>query len=206
MCGRKVKTLIIPPPLFTYNYYVSEGDGSPPLQSENQQKLKIMSYNRGKNWKKKQSKKSSSSLMEGFGMFYKDNEESGFSIDVNKFQSSEIVDGLIFLYQKLERLYELDSDWIKKGKVSKEELINGRTNELKQSIKDWNSYQNINKVEKFKTIRNGGTYFYNLSWDGGDRNFIEMVSNIMYGILFLINMGEIKNDNYNGFKFTHKLV
>ena len=107
---------------------------------------------------------------------------------------------------RIERLYELDSDWIKKGKVSKEELINGRTNELKQSIKDWNSYQNINKVEKFKTIRNGGTYFYNLSWDGGDRNFIEMVSNIMYGILFLINMGEIKNDNYNGFKFTHRLV
>ena len=35
-----------------------------------------MSYNRNKNWKKKQSKKSSSSLMEGFGMFYKDNEES----------------------------------------------------------------------------------------------------------------------------------
>ena len=165
-----------------------------------------MSYNRGKNWKKKQSKKSLSSSIEGFGMFYKDNEESGFSLEVNRFQSSEIVDGLIFLYQKLERLYELDSDWIKKGKVSKEELINGRTNELKQSIKDWNSYQNINKVEKLKTLRNGGTYFYNLSWDGGDRNFIEMVSNIMYGILFLINMGEIKNDNYNGFKFTNQYL
>ena len=43
MCGRKVKTLIIPPPLFTYNYYVSEGDGSPPQLSENQ-KLKIKDY------------------------------------------------------------------------------------------------------------------------------------------------------------------
>ena len=198
MCGRKVKTLIIPPPLFTYNYYVSEGDGSPPLQSENQQKLKIMSYNRGKNWKKKQSKKSSSSLMEGFegfGMFYKDNEESGFCFDVNKFQSSEIVDDLIFMYQRLEKLYELDSDWIKKGKVSKEELIDGRTNELKQSINDWNSYQNITK-------RNGT--FYDLVWDYGDRNFLDMVSIIMYGILFLMKMGEIKNDNYNGFKFTNK--
>jgi len=163
-------------------------------------KLKIMSYNRGKNWKKKQSKGrqskgSSSSLMEGFGMFYKDNEESGFCFDVNKFQSSEIVDDLIFMYQRLEKLYELDSDWIKKGKVSKEELIDGRTNELKQSINDWNSYQNITK-------RNGT--FYHLSWDNSDRNFMEMVSNIMYGILFLINMGEIKNDNYNGFKFTNK--
>ena len=74
-------------------------------------------------------------------------------------------------------------------------MIDGRTNELKQSINDWNSYQNITK-------RNGT--FYHLSWDNSDRNFMEMVSNIMYGILFLINMGEIKNDNYNGFKFTNK--
>ena len=163
-----------------------------------------MSYNRGKNWKKKQSKGrqskgSSSSLMEGFGMYYKDNEESGFSFDVNKFQSFEIVDDLIYMYLHSQKLLSKDYDLIKKGKVSKEELIDGRTNELKQSINDWNSYQNITK-------RNGT--FYDLVWDYGDRNFLDMVSIIMYGILFLMKMGVIQNDNYNGFIFrdTNRFV
>ena len=131
----------------------------------------------------------------GFGMYYKDNEESGFSIDVNKFQSSEIVDGLILMYQQSQKLLSKDYDLIKKGKVSKEELIDERTNELKQSINDWNSYQNITK-------RNGT--FYDLSWDYGDRNFLDMVSIIMYGILFLMKMGVIPNDNYNGFIFNNQ--
>ena len=162
-----------------------------------------MSYNRGKNWKKKQSR--IVPKMEGFGMSYKDTEESGFSLDVNRFKSSKIVDDLFFMYHQLEKFYELDSDLIKKGKVSKEELIDGRTNDLKQSINDWNSYQNINKVEKLKIKRNGGTFFYDLSWDGGDRNFLEMIKNIMYGILFLINMGVIPNDNHNGFSYWRKV-
>ena len=131
----------------------------------------------------------------GFGMYYKDNEESGFSFDVNKFQSSEIVDGLILMYQQSQKLLSKDYDLIKKGKVSKEELIDERTNELKQSINDWNSYQNITK-------RNGT--FYDLSWDYGDRNFLDMVSIIMYGILFLMKMGVIPNDNYNGFIFNNR--
>ena len=135
----------------------------------------------------------------GFGMYYKDNEESGFSFDVNKFQSSEITDDLILMYQQSQKLLSKDYDLIKKGKVSKEELIDGRTNELKQSINDWNSYQNITK-------RNGT--FYDLVWDGGDRNFLDMVSIIMYGILFLMKMGVIQNDNYNGFIFrdTNRFV
>ena len=146
---------------------------------------------------RKQSKKVSKVF--GFGMYYKDNEESGFSFDVNKFQSFEIVDDLIYMYLHSQKLLSKDYDLIKKGKVSKEELIDGRTNELKQSINDWNSYQNITK-------RNGT--FYDLVWDYGDRNFLDMVSIIMYGILFLMKMGVIQNDNYNGFIFrdTNRFV
>ena len=57
--------------------------------------------------------------MEGFGMFYKDNEESGFCFDVNKFQSSEIVDGLILMYQQSQKLLSKDYDLIKKEKYPK---------------------------------------------------------------------------------------
>ena len=158
-----------------------------------------MSYNRNKNWKKKQSKKSSSSLMEGFGMFYKDNEESGFSFEVYKFQSSQIVDDLLKIYNGCEKLWEFDYQYIqnitdrKLREEFKQQLIIRLSNELEDSITKWNSYQNITK-------RIGTSY--QLSWDNSDMNFIDMVSKVMYGILFLINMGEIKNDNYNGFKFT----
>ena len=139
------------------------------------------------------------SKMKMFGMYYKDNEQSGYCFLTSNLRQPEIYECCMSLYEGCRKLWEFDSQYIqsitdcKPRKEFQKQYLVERTNELEESIKQWNLYQNI-------TVRGG---MVDLKWDFSNEKFLDMVSHIMYGIFSLSNMGVIKNDNYNGFVFSH---
>lgn len=142
-----------------------------------------------------------------FGMFYKDNTEEGFNLVVSEFtilkesksNKGTMMDSFIEMFANVQDCYRSEMIDIRNKESGYEDGIESLTSDVKKNlllgIKKWNKIQNI-------TTRNKGSY-YELKLDFSDNDFVRTLFHIMYGIYFLIQRGEIIDDNYNGFQFVH---
>tara|TARA_R110002111_G_scaffold180643_1_gene246258 strand:+ start:774 stop:1283 length:510 start_codon:yes stop_codon:yes gene_type:complete len=132
-----------------------------------------------------------------FGMYYKDNIEEGFSLVVNGLDNGnkQIIERLMLLYDGCEKVYQEGQNDVRNKIVTQIQLSSLVKENLELGIKNWNKIQNI-------TTRN--RKIYSITIDFSNKDFIQTLGIIMYGIYFLIQQGEIVDDNYNGFYFMNQ--
>ena len=161
-----------------------------------------MSYNKGKNWKKKQKNivKETTPLL--FGMYYKGNTEEGFNISVSELNvgGKEIIKEFMRTFNQVQSCYRKEI----KGVLNKEDgykdglkyLTKSVRYNLELGIENWNVIHNITSRDKGLEVQH--------VIDFSNKDFCESLFHIMYGIYFLVQKGEIIDDNYNGFQFMNQ--
>lgn len=133
-----------------------------------------------------------------FGMYYKDNTEEGFNLVVDDFskENEPLIDDLMKMFRLVQECFEKEMVRISRKDTGIEYLTKSVKYNLELGIENWNTIQGISSREK--------GLVYGLTIDFGDRFFTETLFHIMYGIYFLVQVGDIIDDNYNGFHFMNQ--
>lgn len=132
-----------------------------------------------------------------FGMFYKDNKKEGFGLSIRNIdeENEQLMDSILDIHKRIESSYD---SMLSMGNVKDSEI----KEKLHRSISFWNKYQRIEgRVDNPKP---SDKVKQELRFDFSDPNFIEHLFNIHFGIFHLLKIGEIPNDDWNGFLFMNQ--
>jgi len=125
-----------------------------------------------------------------FGFYYKDDKDDGFNFVVDD-SNPELLQSMLKMFETVQQCFDETHQLVTVSQVI--------TN-LQNGISFWNDYQDCH--ERNPLIN------YQLRIDLGDRKLVESLFFIMYGVYHLVQLGVIRDDNYNGFNFikTYKKV
>lgn len=125
-----------------------------------------------------------------FGFYYKDDKDDGFNFVVD-YTNPELLQSMLEKYVVVKQCFDETHHMVSVDEVE---------SNLKEGIRFWNDYQ--------KCHDRNPQIFYNIRIDLSNIELMSSLFFIMYGVYHLVQLGVIKDDNFNGFHIlkTHRKV
>lgn len=125
-----------------------------------------------------------------FGVYYKDDKDEGFNFVVDD-GNPELLHHMLTMFETVKQCFDKTHHLVSVKEVE---------SNLQNGISFWNDYQNCH--DRNPNIR------YSIRVDLSNRELVESLFFILYGVYHLVQTGVIEDDNYNGFNFlrTYKKV
>jgi hypothetical protein len=119
-----------------------------------------------------------------FGFYYKDDKDDGFNFVVND-GNPELLQHMLSMFETVQQCFDETHHMVSVDVVE---------SNLKDGIRFWNDFQNCH--DRNPHIN------YKIRIDLSNKQLVESLFFIMYGVYHLVQLGVIKDDNFNGFHFV----
>jgi hypothetical protein len=119
-----------------------------------------------------------------FGVYYKDDKDDGFNLVVDD-TNPELLQYMLSMFDSVQQCFDETHHLVS---------VNEVCSNLEEGIRLWNDFQNCH--DRNQKIN------YKIRIDLSNHEMVYSLFFIMYGVYHLVQLGVIKDDNFNGFHFV----